>query len=121
MKKVILLVFGCLAFVSVQAQSISSEERIQKLIDSKVQTITTKVNFSEEQKTFLVKYINYTIKSRANTSYTQTHTIEDVNMDTFFSEEQRMVIQKELAAISMTLIPSNTSRQGISSGTRTEF
>ncbi|WP_299764419.1 hypothetical protein [uncultured Dokdonia sp.] len=102
MKKVILVVIGCLAYVSVQAQSIASSEQVKKVIDTQLATITSKTNFSETQKTFLKTYVIYTVKSKTKGFRKEAlaMNIEDVNMDTFFTEQQRKVIRETLTSIS---------------------
>ena len=122
MRKVILLIIGCFACISIQAQSISAEDRTQSLIDSKIESITSKANFTPEQKEFLVKYVTNTIQTRANTSVTTNSEIEDVNMDTFFTKEQFLLIKKELSGISMVTQSGLTpASQGGTAATKKKF
>lgn len=102
MKKVILVVIGCLAYVSVQAQSVASPEQVKKIIDTQLATITSKANFSEAQKTFLKTYVVYTVKSNTKGFRKEAlaMNVEDVNMDTFFTEQQHKVIRESLTSIS---------------------
>ncbi|WP_299214716.1 hypothetical protein [uncultured Dokdonia sp.] len=95
MKKVILLALCCLAYISVQAQSVTTAEQIKKLVDQKVQTITSKVPFSEPQKAFLIEYLTFSAKEKAGNfaEDLKANPIRDVNMDTFYTEAQRKVIQ----------------------------
>ena len=117
MKKVILLAIACLAYVSVQAQSAASPEQVKKVIDTKLQTITSKVKFSETQTAFLKDYVAFKVKSKTKGFQEEAKTMQmkDVNMDTFFTEEQRVVIQKELTKIPRTaqsktlVVEENTS------------
>lgn len=99
MKKVILLVFGCLAFVSVHAQKTITPEQVKKNIDTQLKNITAKADFSDTQKAYLQEYVAYTIKSKTNgfKKEAKAMNLKDVNMDTFFTEHQRKVIQETLA------------------------
>ncbi len=110
MKKVILLAIACLAYVSVQAQSAASPEQVKKVIDTKLQTITSKVDFSETQTAFLKDYVAFKVKSKTRGFQKEAKAMQmkDVNMDTFFTEEQRIVIQKELMKIPSVAVPSKT-------------
>lgn len=104
MKKAILLLIGCLAYISVQAQtSISVQEKtpvsieqIKKEVQHKMQLISADVSFNEDQKTYLKELLTYSEKNRAGTfaQDLKANPIRDVNMNTFFTKEQRMAIQK---------------------------
>lgn len=104
MKKAILLLIGCLAYVSVQAQtSITVQEKtpvtieqIKKEVQHKIQLITAEVSFNEDQKTFLKELLVYSEKNKTGifVEDLKANPIRDVNMDTFFTKEQRIVIQK---------------------------
>ncbi len=107
MKKVILLIIGCLAYVAVQAQNsetIITIEQIEKNVQQKVQLITSEVSFTDIQKDFLKELLVYSAKTRAGTfsEELKANPIKDVNMDTFFTQEQRNAINKQRGA----MIPS---------------
>lgn len=96
MKKAILLLIGCLAYISVQAQSPITIQQIEKNVEAKIQMMAKEVSFSDTQKTYLNELLVYTEKNKAGTftEELKANPIRDVNMNTFFSKEQRMVIQK---------------------------
>ncbi|WP_299677391.1 hypothetical protein [uncultured Dokdonia sp.] len=118
MKKVILVVIGCLAYVSVQAQSVASAEQVKKVIDTQIQTITSKVEFSDTQKEFLNTYVSYTVKSKTRGFQEEALVVElkDVNMDTFFTEEQRTVIRETLASVLNNNVSFKTPSNTLSTG-----
>lgn len=101
MKKVILLVIGCLAYVSVQAQSVASPAQVKKVIDTQLATITSKANFSETQKVYLKEYVAYVVKSKTRGYKKQADAmnLKEVDMNTFFSLEQNKVIKEELLSM----------------------
>lgn len=105
MKKAILLIIGCLAYVSVQAQSPVTAAQIKKDVQSKVQVITSEVKFTDVQKEFLTELLVYAAKSKAGnfTEDLKANPIKDVNMDTFFTQEQRNAIHKYKAIQPNTL------------------
>ncbi|MFT5892347.1 MAG: hypothetical protein ACI9Y7_002457 [Dokdonia sp.] len=115
MKKVILLALCCLAYVSVQAQSVTTDQ-IKKTVEKQVQTITSKVDFSETQKTILVELLTYTAKEKAGNfaKYLKANPLRDINMDTTFTKEQRLIIKETSSKTvkssleSMTPIDSTT-------------
>ena len=109
MKKIMLLAIGCLAYVSVQAQSVTTEAQIKKAVETRVEKMTSEVKFSDAQKAYLVDYFSYLEKEKAGTfaEELKTSTLEDVDMDTFFTDEQRKVIQKNKSQIAKNALPSN--------------
>ena len=110
MKKIMLLVIGCLAYVSVQAQSVTTEAQIKKAVDARMQKMTSEVKFSDAQKAYLADYFIYLEKEKAGTftEELKASALEDVNMDTFFTDEQRKVIQKNASQIAKNLKTSTT-------------
>lgn len=119
MKKAILLLIGCLAYVSVQAQtSITVQEKnpvsieqLKKEVQHKIQLMTAEVSFNEDQKTFLKELLVYSEKNKAGifVEDLKANPIRDVNMDTFFTKEQRIVIQKYQAISQRQAVSSSVS------------
>ena len=93
MKKIILLALCCLAYVSVQAQSVTTDQ-IKKTVEQQVQAITSKVKFSETQKTVLVELLTYSAKEKAGNfaKELKANPLRDINMDEVFTEKQRQII-----------------------------
>ncbi len=114
MKKIMLLAIGCLAYVSVQAQSATTEAQIKKAVELRVQKMSSEVKFSNAQKAYLVDYFIYIEKEKTGnfTEELKTNTLEDVDMDTFFTDEQRKVIQKSKSQITQNKLPANTPISG---------
>lgn len=110
MKKIMLLAIGCLAYVSVQAQNAMTTTQIKAIVDQKVQTITSKVKFSEPQKAFLVEYLTYSEKEKAGNFAEELKTtpIKDVNMDTFFTDEQRKIIYETKSQLGKNTLSSKS-------------
>lgn len=109
MKKIILLAIGCLAYVSVQAQNVTTEAQIKKAVELRVQKMSSEVKFSDDQKAYLVDYFIYVEKGKAGnfTEELKTIVLEDVNMDTFFTKEQLKMIQKNKSQIIKSSLSPN--------------
>ena len=110
MKKIMLLAIGCLAYVSVQAQSVTTEAQIKEAVEARVQKMTSEVPFSEPQKKYLVDFFIYLEKEKSGNfaEELKMSSLEDVNMDTFFTEEQRTLIRKNKLQITKNALPSKS-------------
>ncbi len=104
MKKIILLAVCCLAYISVQAQSVTPDQIKQK-VEKQVQTITSKVKFTDTQKAVLVEILTYTAKNKAGNfaKELKENPLRDINMDTSFTKEQRQVIKETTSKIASSL------------------
>jgi hypothetical protein len=107
MKKIILLALCCLAYVSVQAQNVTADQ-IKQTVEQQVQTITSKADFSETQKTVLVEILTYTAKEKAGNfaKELKASPLRDINMDTTFTKEQRIIIQESQSKIATSSLQS---------------
>ncbi|MEP0266272.1 hypothetical protein [Dokdonia sp.] len=112
MKKAILLIIGCLAYVSVQAQQPTvTAEQIKKDVQAKVQAITLEVKFTDVQKELLTKLLIYNEESKTEilAEDSNANPIKNVDMNTYFTQEQRnaiykhrMVVQQKTLSIAPT-------------------
>ncbi len=113
MKKIILLALCCLAYISVQAQSVTPDQIKQK-VEKQVKTITSKVKFTDTQKAVLVELLTYTAKHKAGNfaKELKENPLRDINMDAVFTKEQRQVIQRNQSKTSISQLPPETPISG---------
>lgn len=96
MKKILLFVIACMAYVSVQAQEKATEKSITVEAKAKVAEVQKLKPLSKEQKLILLDYFvnNGKIEAGTFSKDLKANPPKDITMSDYFDKEQLVLIKK---------------------------